>query len=577
MQSIVTAITTVAIAASVLILGMIVHTSRTRSVSIDSTSKVYGNLETTDLLGGLIQTDDGGRNAHGEFYKQPVMALAKTTNPSILQPQTPTQPLIRTADKRRIAWSSRQKRVPKKLSLTRWVRPRDVNFTVVWQSMKTPNRDVNGLTTLSKLPPWQRAKAEADRRIRAARSIPSDDVARTALSTVKKITDKLENLKSQRRKDGLKVSADQINAGERNLKAAQSKLRAILDAETRLQAHFDHQKIAETSELEGQAQELTSTVWGGTLPRSEEPIVTYESCVASLSQPLPKTLQDLNWIHIPKTGTSFAATLYGYLCTSEPNPKVSVKTGKNCTWCGLVGKTNHNTMQWDPKSWPLLPFDDEPYCDHSIAFDPGRIFSNHYSVPVKTEGRGSLIGLFRDPRQRLVSAWNNNKHSYGANGGNRAKIEASQTVSEFIKAPGIPGCQTKMLLGQSCSANWHAEDKDIAQAKQVVDKAFVFVGLTEAFNASVCLFHHMFGGRPRKYSFQAVGLERSTNFLFEHYHRTPKYKPLPGGGERVPVATWKTVPPTTDPADWELFRHTAKLFARRLRDYGIMPATNSGT
>lgn len=73
--------------------------------------------------------------------------------------------------------------------------------------------------------------------------------------------------------------------------------------------------------------------------------VTYESCVASLQQMhaqspaainsarvsttstrlvfQPKTLTNIRWMHVPKAGTSFAATLFAYACNG-PEPLVSV-------------------------------------------------------------------------------------------------------------------------------------------------------------------------------------------------------------------------------------------------------------
>jgi hypothetical protein len=45
--------------------------------------------------------------------------------------------------------------------------------------------------------------------------------------------------------------------------------------------------------------------------------VTYESCQASLGA-AARTLARPRWLHVPKAGTSFAATLFAYVCDAGP-------------------------------------------------------------------------------------------------------------------------------------------------------------------------------------------------------------------------------------------------------------------
>jgi len=62
--------------------------------------------------------------------------------------------------------------------------------------------------------------------------------------------------------------------------------------------------------------------------------MTYEQCVATLPRGgKPKTLAlPLEWVHIPKCGTSFGATIYGYLCTADETPFYSpLEPQVNCT------------------------------------------------------------------------------------------------------------------------------------------------------------------------------------------------------------------------------------------------------
>ena len=129
---------------------------------------------------------------------------------------------------------------------------------------------------------------------------------------------------------------------------------------------------------------------------------------------------------------------------------------------------------------------------------------------------------------------------YGLSKGSTAReeVKAIQHIDEFIKHPAVPGCQVKMMVGRVCADHRPATDKLLDEAKKRLAKNLAFVGLTDSFNASVCLFHHMHGGTPKPFMFQTVGKERSSQYLFQHYKDSKKYKPLPGGGDRVSPDTW---------------------------------------
>ena len=62
--------------------------------------------------------------------------------------------------------------------------------------------------------------------------------------------------------------------------------------------------------------------------------MTYEQCMATLpTGGKTKTLSlPLEWLHIPKCGTSFGATVYGYLCTANKTSFVNPHDNRvNCT------------------------------------------------------------------------------------------------------------------------------------------------------------------------------------------------------------------------------------------------------
>jgi hypothetical protein len=52
-----------------------------------------------------------------------------------------------------------------------------------------------------------------------------------------------------------------------------------------------------------------------------------------------------------------------------------------------------------------------------------------------------------------------------------------------------------MLTGRQCAANIELQETDLEQAKHVIS-AFLFVGIAEYFEASVCQFAWIYGGHP---------------------------------------------------------------------------------
>ena len=166
----------------------------------------------------------------------------------------------------------------------------------------------------------------------------------------------------------------------------------------------------------------------GPVHEDEEYAVTYEECLASLEGvDATKTIKDpIQWIHIPKAGTSMGAMIYGYVCSRSATPYTNPETGINCTYCGEEGKGLNRGLYWDPKLRNMIPFSNKvrkdgtthrfaewyaPYCDWSQTPHPP--YSNHFPLSwnMDKQPKTAVVALFRDPRKRLVSAWNNDKHT----------------------------------------------------------------------------------------------------------------------------------------------------------------------
>jgi len=85
----------------------------------------------------------------------------------------------------------------------------------------------------------------------------------------------------------------------------------------------------------------------------------------------------------------------------------------------------------------------------------------------------------------------------------------------------VSACSVNMINGKPC-AGGNATEKDVANAVAKVSN-FAFVGLTEEFDLSVCLFHAMFGGAPDRASFAKIRAAKHRGKIFalkDVNHRT---------------------------------------------------------
>ena len=149
------------------------------------------------------------------------------------------------------------------------------------------------------------------------------------------------------------------------------------------------------------------------------------------------------------------------------------------------------------------------WCD--VEFTDTRPGHEPYKV---SRDRGYGVGLFRRPQQRVMSAYAAGLHHYGM----RDPIEMKRSVLKaahdqgpleslrvYTSWPGISSCQTKMILGYKCASNEiELQPEDLMRAMEIVERDFLFVGITEDFDRSVCLFHAMLGGQTNPNEFRNV-------------------------------------------------------------------------
>jgi len=147
------------------------------------------------------------------------------------------------------------------------------------------------------------------------------------------------------------------------------------------------------------------------------------------------------------------------------------------------------------------------WCPGSFSTE-GRIrFNDHsgiggiYASSVKGHG----VIMLRQPEQRIMSAYYNGQHSWPLQFYDRPAVDPL----EFAQV--VSGCAVRTLTREGtsagtleggasgdetpCSSLKPASAAEVTLAKQRLREGFVFVGLVEEWDLSMCLLHAVFGGR----------------------------------------------------------------------------------
>ena len=233
----------------------------------------------------------------------------------------------------------------------------------------------------------------------------------------------------------------------------------------------------------------------------------------------------LSWLHVPKAGSSFGLTIYRSGCPRIP---ADVYVDDGAPIVSLTERFPRRRRRWCNR---------DAFSGNLNGHEPLR-YPQH---------RGRTIALFRQPARRLASECaalqNEFRRAFGESAAAAAPhvvcggqgglcvwrngtVYANSFLREFLYShglshaaiasltelwnrpgrliplaacaalPGMLGCQTKMVLGVPCAAPFALNASHLREAIRRVRFDFAFVGLTERFDASVCLFHSRFGGAP---------------------------------------------------------------------------------
>jgi hypothetical protein len=205
-----------------------------------------------------------------------------------------------------------------------------------------------------------------------------------------------------------------------------------------------------------------------------------------------KMIMPVAWFHIQKTGTSFANTLYH-------TPAICPNMGKDT----YVSEDITNFGTWDHEAWGR----EREMC-------PGG-FSNSYlstltfwlheglSRDTWTLNRGHFVTMLRQPEQRLISDYYKKDFQVmrylAADGVTIERFwpyhSSTPSLREFAEVMG--GCSVRQLAFDDFNPCYRAEvptTEDVSLAINRLRQGFAFVGITDHWDLSVCLFRAMFGG-----------------------------------------------------------------------------------
>ena len=215
----------------------------------------------------------------------------------------------------------------------------------------------------------------------------------------------------------------------------------------------------------------------------------------------PKPISRIYWLHFPKAGWSILTTLWQFAC----GQRVPIDLSKS------VFKSKQDEGYRNPFGFLRKHYPRHQYCDDGVlAF---KLDSGHTPVTAQQiiTQQWNVVSMFRKPSQRLISSFNYHHldgidHLMFADGFNMSDYQDliqtcgpesdHNTPGCFARYDGIAGCYARMLTGGRCGEKlgFDGGKSRLEDALRVVDM-MPFVGITEEWALSICLFHRMFGGK----------------------------------------------------------------------------------
>lgn len=240
-------------------------------------------------------------------------------------------------------------------------------------------------------------------------------------------------------------------------------------------------------------------------------------------------LLPIEWVHVPKAGSSFLNTLI-HIPGACPGLPTDLFVSSDIFGDDLMNEKFVSTYH------PLQN------CNSSVLdVNDGRIL--HYGIELLPEGgfnagKGHFMMFMRQPEQRYLSSYHFSlKHG-----------------RQFAFMPGLV---TKMLARKGLNTNPEKDFRppttvEFDEAKTRLQTGFSFIGITEHWNLSICLFNRMFN-------------QACQSMQFRNAHPT----------KGTTLSTWDTKEMFDyyDQFDDELYNIALKIFEVNLKKYNVSEST----
>mmetsp|Transcript_19508 Transcript_19508/g.33518 ORF Transcript_19508/g.33518 Transcript_19508/m.33518 type:complete len:411 (+) Transcript_19508:39-1271(+) len=262
------------------------------------------------------------------------------------------------------------------------------------------------------------------------------------------------------------------------------------------------------------------------------------------------------WLHIPKTGSSFVNVLIQFACANFPAEEPLSTGGVN-----HFNEYTSNSEYECSQEYAGIPF---------LAEDS---FHQPVTDAVYQQNKGKLMGMLREPKSHRVSYA---KHKF-------MKHYGSEGWKEYISINGLPkddktfktmlgfnrGFETSFLAGPRHAFRYKDDEEEqreiLDEAKHRLTEGFQYIGITNRYPESVCLFYSKFA-KPG----DDTGTDKSCKPVV--------FKPVNTAagcdGERVAEfnftdADWEYFEDYDDEIDREVYNHALELFEADLVRYGV--------
>mmetsp|Transcript_37218 Transcript_37218/g.118451 ORF Transcript_37218/g.118451 Transcript_37218/m.118451 type:complete len:503 (-) Transcript_37218:65-1573(-) len=254
----------------------------------------------------------------------------------------------------------------------------------------------------------------------------------------------------------------------------------------------------------------------------------------------------LAWLHVPKTGTSLINAIVHTpgLCPGVPPDMVINRT----TYCSDCNPTNDG-MAGNFRA----RYEAEEACPGGLTK-----WANHKTVgdAYDSEYRGHGFAMLRQPEQRLISSYNHNLHDWPR--WKRTKSEPRKNPSLREYAEVVQGCFVKMIAGRPREGSYCGEEgqppQRLVREAKVRLRGLAFVGLTEEWDLSICLFYAMYGGNCTDVAF--LNTRPGRGRTAEGEYNASKY-----------LGSWR------DRFDGRVYKKAQEVFWQRVEQYGVTRST----